>query len=189
MAGKEGFFEFVVDVVCGGILVGVDLVYHDTFFHLYLLFGEDRGGGKFQEQRHCFAQVFLEYGGMENYLFLGSERIEVSSKAVEIAVDHMGALASGALEDGMFGEMCYPAVVSIFIAGPALDRQGAIADGIPASLDGILQPAGGLSDDHYFLSWVMARRSLSRKPLPLLAEILCFLNQYSLWLSAPIRSL
>ena len=152
MACEQGLLELVVYVIGRGILIRVELVDHDPFLHLDLIVRESRTGGQFEQEGHRLAEIFLQYRRMKHYLFLRRESVEVPAKAVKVAVDHVGALALRALEYRMFGEMRYPAVIAAFVTGPAFDCQGTVSDGIPAPFDSVLQPAGCLSNKHYFLS-------------------------------------
>ena len=56
---------------------------------------------------------------MDDYLFLGGESVKLSSELVKITVYYPGALVLGAFEQGMFREMCDPAVEVPFVAGSA----------------------------------------------------------------------
>lgn len=176
MTCEKCLLESVVDIVGGGVLVRLDLIDHHAFFHGDLLFREGGAGGELKKQRHRLAQILFEDGGMDHDLLLGREGVELASEFVEVAVDDPGTLALGSFEQRVFREMCYPVVEVTFIPRPAFDCQRAVAHGVSAPLDRIGQPLPGCSYDHYFLSDLMALRSLVRNPLPLLALILCFLK-------------
>ena len=44
MPCEQGLLELVIDIICGGVFVGVDLIDHHTFFDGYLFFRECRAG-------------------------------------------------------------------------------------------------------------------------------------------------
>ena len=151
MAGEEGFLEFVVYVICRGILVRIDFVDYDTFLNLDFVFGEYRAGGEFQKKGCSLPEVFLQDSRVKHYLFFGGKCVEVAAQPFEITVDDVGTLSGSAFEYGMLGKMRNPAMKVSFIAGSALYGQGAVAYCIAASLDSVTQPAGCLADEHYFL--------------------------------------
>ena len=120
MAFEDHFLESVVDVFGRGVLVGVDLVDHDSFFCLDFVLRKCCTGGQFEEESRCLREVFLQDGCVEDYLLLGCECVEFASQLVEVTIYYRGASVSCTFEYGVLHEMSDAAVVACFIPCSAL---------------------------------------------------------------------
>ena len=142
------FLESVVDLVCGGIFVRMDLIDDDSFLSLDLLVRKNGFGCELEKESGRLRQVLLEHGGVQDDLLLGGKGIELTPEPVQIAVDHRCALVRGTLEECMLREMRYAAVVPFFVAGTAAYAQRAVTYRETAFPYGVAESAFSLSRDH-----------------------------------------
>ena len=162
MAPEEFLLETVIDIVCGRILGGNDLVDDHAALRFDGGIGENRLRRQLEQQRRGLAEVFLEDGGMEDDFLLGREGVEFAAETLEAAVDGRRALAPGPLEEGVFGEMGYAGGETALIARAVPAGQGAPACRGTAAEHRIAESAFCLAASHRTAT--MRLRSSGRNP-------------------------
>ena len=88
MSPEKLLLEPVIDILGRAVLVGLYFVNDHAAFGVHFIVRKGRLRGYFHQERTCFGQVFLQYGGVQNYLLLGGVGIQFSAESVEVTVYH-----------------------------------------------------------------------------------------------------
>ena len=84
MALKEHGLKFVVDILCGVVLVGDNLVKHNSALSLNLILRENGVRGKFKKKADSLREILPQDCCVKHYLLLGGEGVQLPAKAVEV---------------------------------------------------------------------------------------------------------